>query len=335
MALPNDSISSESKVINDRRKLLVLRAIVTTYILLLVGDFGYSQVIAFRARRFESQLEFDRNQIRIGCDTTRSGEGETAILFVHGFNDTPRIWDEMIAEFHADRGLTVPIHCVALRLPGFGSTFEAYSQSDSKQWITAVRNELGRLKATHKRVILVGHSLGGAIAIQTVSESPELVDGVALIAPANAVSNERSPLLSTENWHRIAGVFLIFTQATESPFPIDVHRPESKSYAFRTPFTPRKIIDETYRLMRLNRDAASTWKTKSLVVIAPADVVCDPGETQKFFDRIASAEKRLVVAENSGHAIPLDYDALKVTTEIIRFFELEIPSDSRSRTIEK
>lgn len=325
MALKNDSTRPKSKVISARRRLLALRAIIITYILVLVGDFGYSQVIAWRASRFESQLEFDSKQIRVGCDTTRSGEGETAILFVHGFNDTPRIWDEMIAEFHPDRGLTIPVHCVALRLPGFGSTFEAYSQSDSEQWIAAVRDELGKLRSTHKKVILVGHSLGGAIAIQSVVESPELVDGVALIAPANAVSNERSPLLSTETWHRIAGVLLIFTQATESPFPIDVHRPESKSYAFRTPFTPRKIIDETYRLMRLNRDAASNWKMKSLIVIASADVVCDPSETQKFFDRIASAEKRLVVAEKSGHAIPLDYDASKVTTEIIRFFELEIP----------
>ena len=104
------------------------------------------------------------------------GDGETAVLLVHSFPGTPAETRPLAAAL-ADMGVTAR----SILLPGFGSGIASLSTVTASDWINAVRRELRSLRSTHKRVVLRGFSMGGAISICAATKAPP--DALVLFAP--------------------------------------------------------------------------------------------------------------------------------------------------------
>lgn len=106
---------------------------------------------------------------------SRAGEGERAIVLVHGFGSDRMSW--MFNSAALSRAATV----LALDLPGHGA-----SSTDVGDGSVAF---LGRIlrgvvaESGLSRVHLVGHSLGGAVALRVALDAPDLVGALTLIAP--------------------------------------------------------------------------------------------------------------------------------------------------------
>ncbi|MCH8922653.1 MAG: hypothetical protein IIA67_05840, partial [Planctomycetes bacterium] len=58
----------------------------------LAGDFLHSRVVRFRLARWERRIERDEDGVRLGCADFTLGSGETALLLVHGFGDSPAVF---------------------------------------------------------------------------------------------------------------------------------------------------------------------------------------------------------------------------------------------------
>jgi pimeloyl-ACP methyl ester carboxylesterase len=104
----------------------------------------------------------------------RSDEFVAPLVFVHGSGDSAKSWARVIAALP-------DILCVALDLPGHGTLIEqpgpdAMSVAD---YAAFVRAEIERRELTGARV--VGHSLGGAIALQLALDAPDVVGGIGLV----------------------------------------------------------------------------------------------------------------------------------------------------------
>ncbi|MEQ8674354.1 MAG: alpha/beta fold hydrolase [Aggregatilineales bacterium] len=99
-----------------------------------------------------------------------------AVLLVHGFPGSPRDMRD-IAELVHNHGWTAK----AILLPGFGADIEHITDYTNKDWVATVHAQLLDLQRDHKRVILVGHSLGGAISVQVAAQIPP--DALILAAP--------------------------------------------------------------------------------------------------------------------------------------------------------
>ncbi|MBI3218998.1 MAG: alpha/beta hydrolase [Bacteroidetes bacterium] len=98
------------------------------------------------------------------------GSGQ-AIIFIHGFCETHQIWDGFAEELSTD----FSIWCVDL--PGFGK-----SELLGSVTIESVAHRLIQ-EIEHKKVgpsILVGHSLGGYVALAMQKAKPELFAGLVL-----------------------------------------------------------------------------------------------------------------------------------------------------------
>lgn len=103
------------------------------------------------------------------------GEGDTTLLFIHGWNLDHRFWRHQVEAF-SDR-----YRVVTLDLPGYGEsgkqrdewTIDAYGRD-----IRAVIDQLGL-----ERVILVAHSMGGNIALEAIDEDPSGI--IALVGVDN------------------------------------------------------------------------------------------------------------------------------------------------------
>ncbi len=106
----------------------------------------------------------------------RRGEGERTILLIHGFGGDLDNW-----LFNID-GLAHLGTVYALDLPGHGQSDKAVKDSDLKGLSAAVRAFMDAVGIRHAH--LVGHSMGGATAMQVAVDAPDRVDSLTLIGSA-------------------------------------------------------------------------------------------------------------------------------------------------------
>lgn len=107
---------------------------------------------------------------------TDSGNGAETLVFIHGLGSYLRAWDKNIAT------LSDTFRCIAVDLPGYGQSEginAPYSLDFFAEAVADLIRELGL-----KNVTLVGHSMGGQIAIHLIAKYPDLIQKLALIAPA-------------------------------------------------------------------------------------------------------------------------------------------------------
>ena len=79
---------------------------------------------------------------------------ESAVLFVHGINATPRFFDEYVAALPEH----VSVH--NLLLPGHGGSVRDFGAHSAQEWEMHVRQALDALRKNHQRVYIMAHSLG-------------------------------------------------------------------------------------------------------------------------------------------------------------------------------
>jgi carboxylesterase len=283
------------------------------------GDLGYSLFVAHRLAQREASIDRDRDGVEAGCRSYTVGSGDTALLLIHGINSSPACFHRM-APVLADAGFT----CRVMRLPGFAEPIDRYAAATREDWLAAVRREVESLRRDHDHVALIGHSLGGAVALATALDAPQSIDALILLAPAIEVSNRRSPLLSPRVWHQFGRQALWFTTVTYSPFEGACHDPEGEQYPGYTRFTPVAVADQTFQLIDSNRGRARDLRGPLLLILTKDDLVVDWQASQRLYDQAGSAPKELCFLENSGHAIPVDY-GWQPTTQRIATFLRDLP----------
>ena len=112
-----------------------------------------------------------------------AGKGEPAIVFIHCWGCNRNFWDNQVAEFSKTNRV------VTIDLPGHGEsglgrknwTIESYGED-----VKTVVTKLGL-----KRVVLVGSSMGGPIALEATKRMP---DNVAGIIPVDSLQNVEQTL---------------------------------------------------------------------------------------------------------------------------------------------
>ena len=87
----------------------------------------------------------------------------------------------------------------------------------------------------------------------------------------------------------------------------------------RTPFTPIKVISQTFELIDLNRKHAPEIKIPVLLCLANQDHVIDNRAAEEFFQQLPNSKNRIKKFERSAHAILADYESKNVTQEISDF----------------
>jgi pimeloyl-ACP methyl ester carboxylesterase len=101
---------------------------------------------------------------------------ERVLLFIHGLSSYLPAWKYNVPAFTED------YHVIALDLPGFGKSFfpeNPTSLQDFAKYLAVFLEKKGLSKVT-----LIGHSMGGQIAMVLALESPQLVEKLVLVAPA-------------------------------------------------------------------------------------------------------------------------------------------------------
>ena len=104
------------------------------------------------------------------------GKGKCTLLFLHGLGSNLKAWKKNIEVLKKD------YRCIALDLPGYGKSSKSDYPFDMTFYAGAVQAFIDALHL--KKVVVVGHSMGGQIAMRTVLDNKKQIKKLILIAPA-------------------------------------------------------------------------------------------------------------------------------------------------------
>lgn len=297
-----------------RRRNLLFTALLMPPLLYAGGDALYAWRVKKRAQRWEASIQRDANGVRKDCEAFTVGSGKTALLMVHGFGDSPYVF-RRVASPWAEAGFT----CRAMRLPGFAEGIEAQAQYGVDDWAEAVRREYAALAGQHEQVWLVGHSLGGALLLETLHQHRLPIEGLIMLAPLIEISATRSPLVTPETWFRITDKLLVRTQVIESSFPIDAHDPVIQATYPRNPFIPVPVHRGMFDLLRRNREHPAPVDCPLFMAVAPEDLVIDTEAAMAWAEAWPGSPRQVLPVPGAGHVLPWDYGWQGVADEVLSF----------------
>jgi pimeloyl-ACP methyl ester carboxylesterase len=109
-----------------------------------------------------------------------------AVLLLHGIGDSSRTWLDMIARLARDHTVIAP------DLLGHGASDKPRADYSVAAYANGMRDLLGVLEID--RATVIGHSLGGGVAMQFAYQYPERTERLVLVS-TGGVSREVNPVL--------------------------------------------------------------------------------------------------------------------------------------------
>jgi pimeloyl-ACP methyl ester carboxylesterase len=134
-----------------------------------------------------------------------AGQGPP-VLLIHGYGDTADGWRRVVP------GLLPGHRVIAVDVPPFGRSSQPHVHKLLDFYSDFFPELLERLEV--ERATVIGHSLGGAIALHLTLERPELVSRLGLVAPAGL--GQAPPWW----WHAIAGYERAWKHLLAVPSPL-------------------------------------------------------------------------------------------------------------------
>lgn len=105
-------------------------------------------------------------------ETNISGKGKQSIIFIPGFSCSGDVWNETKAIYEKD------FTCYTITMAGFAEV-KPQPNASFKNWELAIVNYIKDNKI--EKPILIGHSMGGGLALAIASDYPKLIKKIIVI----------------------------------------------------------------------------------------------------------------------------------------------------------
>lgn len=212
----------------------------------------------------------------------REGSNGEAVVLVHGFTGHPGHWELLAGEI-AERGYTV----TAPLLPGHGGGPAELAAATADDWIAATR-AAAREVAGHRRVHLVGLSMGGMLAVLAARASGAA--SLTLINTPVVLRNRRMALAPLARPLRET----VTTEPLPAPDPELAHlwRPLD-AY-------PTAALVELRRVVARGWREAGRLRRRTLVVQSATDEIVDPRSGPMLAKRLGGRHEWLTLCRHNA-----------------------------------
>lgn len=280
-----------------------MSSILIIVLLLVVVLVAASLVLSRTTYQVQSVQETEYVELEGNFVRYRVAGGGPAVVLVHGWLSSEEIW-EHLAERLAQR-FTV----YTLDLPGFGESDKpasGYGVRYGSRLLYAFCAHFGLTRAA-----IVGHDVGGAMAVKLAADHPDVVGRMVLVAtPANEDQIDLPTLLWLATLPVVGPVFYALGRYLRPlrrlwmrPFvmdPEDLTEEVVNDVGKSTPAAVTKTLNVTRREIARGRLArqASVIKAPVLAIAGEEDQIVDPQATEDW-SRTFSAE--IVLLGECGH----------------------------------
>ncbi|MDP2923598.1 MAG: alpha/beta fold hydrolase [Candidatus Omnitrophota bacterium] len=257
---------------------------------------------------------------------------KAAVLLVHGITGTPsemRYFGRSL--YKAGYSVlcnTLPRHCDSLN---------ELKKVTWQEIIDSCIADLNFLKREHSKVFVAGLSMGALVGIHLAYKFPCEISGIIGLAPTlfyDGWATYSGKILLPIVWH-IPIIRNNINIREEWPYGLKdeilrekIHKTYAKPNAgkfdndvalFGSPFFPMVCLYQHHLFAKVVKKEIPSVKTPIIIMHAKEDDMTSPKNAQYIFERIGSANKSLVILENSYHMITIDQERDKVADIAINF----------------
>ncbi len=233
------------------------------------------------------------------------------LLLVHGFTGTPKEMRWM-GEYLNQRGYAV----LGIRLPGHATRPPDMVRTRYQDWLAAVEDGYHLLRGLSREVVVIGLSMGGALALTFAAEFPLL--GVVSMAAPYALPPD--PRIRSIRWRSLWQPFIPKEGDPGAGWFDDEAWKDHISY----PYNPTRSILELRYLLDKMHQALPQITIPALLMHSRNDDYVPPSNLEHIAAAMTRAPKTIHWLENSGHVITRDaarLEAFEKTAAFIRQLE--------------
>jgi alpha-beta hydrolase superfamily lysophospholipase len=176
-------------------------------------------------------------------------------------------------------------------------------------------------------LFVLGHSLGGLIALDFTLSYPGSLTGLVLSSPGLGIAM-KLPAWKTLLAATLSGVCPRLSQPHGiSPAQLTHDTDVLSSYRadpLRCSQTSLRLYTEMVRKMREVSERARELSTPVLLIQGGSDQVVDPGVAKRFFDQINSRDKELAWYDRSLHEVFKDLDGPEASCKLVEWLDRQI-----------
>jgi len=119
-----------------------------------------------------------------------SGQGKQSIIFIPGFASSGEVWSETKSNY--EKNFT----CYTLTMAGFAGV-KPQPDATFANWETSIANYIVENKI--EKPILIGHSMGGVLALAIASKYPELIRKIIVVDALPCLAALSNPTFKVED----------------------------------------------------------------------------------------------------------------------------------------
>ena len=233
-------------------------------------------------------------------------DADRAVIFIHGFMGSPNQFTDL-----EDAVYKEGCSYMSVLLPGHGDGIKEFVNNGITNWENHLQKEIDSVKKEHNRIFLVGHSMGGLLALNASLNRENKVAGVVLLSSPLKVNlfnpkslSQKIHLLTLSGDNEIKSVYLKASGVDRSkifPYP-SIVKPFVNFY---------KVVNKTRRHL-------PEVFVPVLIFLSKNDETASYKSAKLYYEGLCNAQKTVITLYKSWHAYYYENERKIIMDELIK-----------------